>query len=51
MTHLKAVISERMSWNMWQCAELAEFTLIYVGEYLSSLIPYTNPIKRLLFDI
>ena len=40
LEHLTAVISERMSWNMWQCMELAEFTLIYIGEYLSDLTPY-----------
>ena len=39
LEHLTAVISERMSWNMRQCMELAEFTLIYIGEYLSDLTP------------
>ena len=39
LEHLTAVISERMSWNMWQSMELAEFTLIYIGEYLSDLTP------------
>ena len=39
LEHLMAVISKRMSWNMWQSMELAEFTLIYIGEYLSDLTP------------